>query len=67
MTETQRLLADVMERYGENWSIGHSEGPAAWTAVRRPQPSALHVLVAHSLQELSEKLARATSDKSQDR
>jgi hypothetical protein len=27
MTETQRLLADVMERYGENWSIGHSEGP----------------------------------------
>ncbi len=59
MTETQRLLADLMGRYGENWSIGHAEGPSVWTAVCRPQPSALHVLVAHSLPELSEKLAKA--------
>jgi hypothetical protein len=66
MTETQRLLADLMERYGENWSIGHSEGPAVWTAVCLPEPSALHVLVAHSLPELSEKLAEANGDQSQD-
>jgi hypothetical protein len=60
MTEQQRLLADVMERYGESWAISRADGLDAWTAVCRPAPAALHVLVAHSLPELSEKLAKAS-------
>ncbi len=60
VTDTQRLLTDVMERYGESWSISRSDGPDVWTAVCRPTPAALHVLVAHSLPELSEKLEKAS-------
>lgn len=62
MTDTQRLLTDVMERYGECWSINRSDGPDVWTAVCRPTPAALHVLVAHSLPDLSEKLEKASRD-----
>ncbi len=60
VTDTQRLLTDVMERYGESWSISRSDGPDVWTAVCRPTSAALHVLVAHSLPELSEKLEKAS-------
>ena len=57
---------DLLERYGESWSIGRCDGPDVWTAVRRPTPAALHVLVAYSLPELSEKLAKANRAGSQD-
>ena len=67
MTDPQRLLADVMERYGESWRISRSDVPDVWTAVCRPTPAALHILVAHSLPELSEKLAKADRGESQDR
>jgi hypothetical protein len=60
------LLVTVMERYGQDWSIGQSDGPDVWTAVCRPKPTALHVLVAYSLPELSEKLEKASRDKGQD-
>jgi hypothetical protein len=56
-----------MERYGESWRISRSEVPDVWTAVCRPTPAALHILVAHSLPELSEKLAKANGGESQDR
>jgi hypothetical protein len=55
-----------MERYGESWSISRSDGPDVWTAVCQPKPTALHVLVAHSLPELSEKLDKASLGKGQD-
>jgi len=67
MTEQQRLLADVLERYGESWRISRSDVPDVWTAVCRPTPAALHILVAHSLPELSEKLAKANGGESQHR
>jgi hypothetical protein len=67
MPERQLRLADVMARYGEDWSISRSDGPDVWTAVCRPKPTALHVLVAYSLPELSEKLAKANGDQSQER
>ncbi len=66
MPERQLRLADVMERYGEDWSISRSDEPDVWTAVCRPKPTALHVLVAYSLPELGEKLDKASRDKGQD-
>ena len=66
MPERQLRLADVMERYGEDWIISRSDGPDVWTAVCRPKPTALHVLVAYSLPELSVKLDKASRDKGED-
>jgi hypothetical protein len=66
MPERQLQLADVMERYGEDWSISRSDGPDVWTAVCRPKPTVLHVLVAYSLPELSMKLDKASRDKGED-
>jgi hypothetical protein len=53
-----RLLAEVMERHGADWEI--SKDASVWTALRRPRPTAVHILVAHTLPELSEKLERTS-------
>ena len=53
-----RLLAEVMERHGANWEI--SKDGSVWTALGRPRPTAVHILVAHTLPELSEKLERTS-------
>lgn len=50
-----KLLAD----HGDRWQIEHSETPAAWAAVQRPTPTAMHVLVALDLDELRAKIQKA--------
>jgi hypothetical protein len=51
----QQLLAD----YGDRWQIQFDEGVSCWTAVRRPTPTAMHVLVGRDLGDLSVKLGKA--------
>jgi hypothetical protein len=50
-----RLVAD----HGERWEIEYSQAPAAWAAVERPTPTAMHVLVALDLDELRDKIQNA--------
>jgi len=52
-------LAAVLGTYGGAWSITYSADPPVWFAVRRPTPTALHVIAAHDLDSLEEKLAGA--------
>lgn len=52
------LLPGVLHTYGARWQIGRDEETAAWTAVERPSPTALHVVVAFTIGELAEKLAK---------
>ena len=52
------LLPGVLHAYGERWQIARDGETAAWTAVERPSPTALHVVVAFSVGELAEKLAK---------
>jgi hypothetical protein len=52
------LLRGVLHAYGERWQIARDDGTATWTAVERPSPTALHVVVAFSVGELAEKLAK---------
>ena len=47
-----KLLVEVMERYGADWEI--SKDASVWTTLSRPRPTAVHILVAHTLPELSE-------------
>jgi hypothetical protein len=49
--------ASVLHTFGERWQIGRDEEAEVWTAVERPSPTALHVVVAYSLGELAGKLA----------
>ena len=54
-------LADLLHDHGERWQIEQHPDLYAWTAVRRPTPTALHVLAALSLAELAAKLEAAES------
>jgi hypothetical protein len=56
------LLPGVLHTYGDRWQIGRDEETSAWTAVERPSPTALHVVVAYSIGELAEKLAKQEGD-----
>lgn len=56
-------LAELQDRFGAVWQIEMAE-PAAFIAIRRPTPTAQHILVAHSLCELARKLV-AESDPSE--
>lgn len=48
-------LAELRDKFGAVWQIDIGE-PAGFIAVRRPTPTAQHILVGHSLPELERKL-----------
>jgi hypothetical protein len=48
-------LSAVLEKHGRDWQV-EVEEHAVYVAVRRPRPSALDVIVAHSVEELARKL-----------
>jgi hypothetical protein len=47
-------LEHILARHGQRWQI-EREGPV-WTATERPSPTALHVVVAHDLDALEQKI-----------
>lgn len=53
-------LSQLMHDYGESWQIQVDHETGVWTAVERPSPTCLHVIAAHGLTELGEKLRAAT-------
>ena len=59
MCELSPRLAALLRTYGEHWQILRDDDSNVWTAIRRPTPSALHVLVAHDLPALAAKLKTA--------
>ncbi len=59
MSELSPGLAALLHTHGEHWQIQQEGG--VWTAVRRPTPTALHVLVAYDLRGLAAKLQAAQS------
>ena len=52
-------LADLLHAYGERWQIQRDGDSGVWTAIRRPTPTALHVLVAYDLSGLAAKIEAA--------
>jgi hypothetical protein len=52
-------LAELLSRFGTEWQIEIGE-PPGFIAIRRPTPTAQHILVAHSLAELERKLVAET-------
>jgi hypothetical protein len=56
MSEIFPGLAGLLHIYGQQWQIEQDRENGAWTAICRPTPTALHVLVAHDLAGLVTKL-----------
>jgi hypothetical protein len=56
MSEPLPGLAGLLRTYGEHWQIQRDDDSDVWTAIRRPTPTALHVLVAYDLPGLAAKL-----------
>ena len=50
-------LEQILAKHGQRWQI-EREGPV-WTATEHPSPSSLHVLVAHDLDELEQKITES--------
>jgi len=46
-----------LARYGQHWQI-ERDGPV-WTATEHPSPTALHVIIAHDLDALEQKIIEA--------
>jgi hypothetical protein len=59
MSHISPQLEDLLHSYGERWQIQQDGEGGVWTAVRRPTPTALHVLVAYDLPGLAAKLQAA--------
>ena len=62
MTEPSKpagRLADVLCRFGDRWQIGRHETLDAWTAVIRPTPTTIWLIVGRDLDELAMKLTEA--------
>ena len=62
MTEIGSQLQDVLRNFGECWQIQQDGESNVWTAIRRPSPTALHIVVAHDLPGLAAKLEAAQSN-----
>jgi hypothetical protein len=56
MDDITSELGRLMAEQGDRWEIEYSRTPAAWVAVQRPTPTAVHVLVARDLDELRVKI-----------
>jgi hypothetical protein len=50
------LLPGLLRTYGDHWQIQRDDDSGVWTAIRRPTPTALHILVAFDLPGLAAKL-----------
>jgi hypothetical protein len=59
MSEHPPGLAALLHIYGEHWQIQQDGGNGVWTAIRRPTPTALHILVSYDLTGLAAKLEAA--------
>lgn len=49
-------FAELLHDFGENWQIQADQEVGAFVAVRRPTPTAQHILVARDLTALRAKL-----------
>lgn len=55
-------LAAITQAHGSRWEVGQEPDTGVWFAVERPTPTALHVVVDHTLAGLAVKLdAQGTS------
>jgi hypothetical protein len=59
MRDQALALPDVLYQYGEARQIVHDPEVGVWTAVKRPTPTALHVICAHDLASLAASLDAA--------
>lgn len=55
MTHTANLTA-VVQAHGNRWEVGQEPDTGVWFAIERPTPTALHVVVDHTLAGLAAKL-----------
>ena len=49
-------IAAVLRAHGNRWEVGQECDTGVWFAVERPTPTALHVVVDHTLAGLAAKL-----------
>jgi len=47
-------LKQILAKHGQRWQI-ERDGPV-WTATEHPSPTALHVIIAHDLETLEQKI-----------
>ena len=53
---------DSLRRDFKDWTIGQVADLSAWTAERHPTEHSLHVIVAHSVDQLRDKLTEADAE-----
>ena len=59
---TGEFRAAVVQAHGNRWEVGQEPGTGVWFAIERPTPTALHVVIDHTLAGLAAKLdAEGTS------
>ena len=63
MSQISPQLRALRQTYGARWQIQRDDDSGVWTAIRRPTPTALHVLVAYDLTGLAAKLEAAQSER----
>ena len=52
----------MVQAHGNRWEVGQEPDTGVWFAIERPSPTALHVVVDHTLAGLAAKLdAEGTS------
>jgi hypothetical protein len=49
-------LGDVVKAHGGRWEVGQEADTGVWYAVERPTPTALHIVIDHTLAGLAAKL-----------
>jgi len=55
-------VAAVVQAHGNRWEVGQEPDTGVWLAIERSSPTALHVIVDHTLAGLAAKLgAEGTS------
>jgi hypothetical protein len=50
-------LGQILAEHGQRWQIEHDG--LVWTATEYPSPTALHVIIAHDLDALEQKIIKA--------
>jgi hypothetical protein len=50
-------LEQILAKYGQRWLI--ERDGLVWTATEHPSPTALHVIIAHDLEALEQKIIEA--------
>ena len=49
-------LAAMVQAHGTQWEVGQEPDTGVWFAIERPTPTALHIIVDHTLAGLAAKL-----------